>query len=166
MVIPSIDDRAGSDESVEDLRDRYEELLQEFRVILPSVQIFFAFLLVAPFSATFGELDTVGRSGYALSLAAAAVAVFVLATPTAHHHVGDREARQQRVSMTIRLKFVGLTLVGFASSAGLFVVSRLVFGPVWGWVAGATSCVVWLVLWFLLPMAESGEPEARATWTT
>ena len=43
----------------EELRRRFDMLLQEVRVGLPGVQVLAAFLLTAPFSQRFGELDLV-----------------------------------------------------------------------------------------------------------
>ena len=40
------------------LRDRYYGLLQELRVVLPSVQVLVAFLLTVPFGQRFGERST------------------------------------------------------------------------------------------------------------
>jgi hypothetical protein len=134
------------------LRERYQELLQEFRIVLPGVQIFFAFRLTAPFSAAFADLDHVGRTGYAASVSAAALAVIVLAAPAAYHHVGPRQARESRVRDTVRLKVAGLILSGVAASAGLFVVMRLVFGPPWGTTALLLSVLAWSGLWFAFPV--------------
>ena len=38
------------------------ELLQELRVVLPGVQVLFAFLLTVPFSARFGEVSTLEQT--------------------------------------------------------------------------------------------------------
>ncbi len=51
-----LDDMADRDV----LRNRYEVLLQELRASLPGVQILSAFLLTAPFSQRFDELDDLG----------------------------------------------------------------------------------------------------------
>ena len=45
----------------EELRTRYQMLLQELRVVLPGVQVLMAFLQTAPFAQRFGDLDDLGR---------------------------------------------------------------------------------------------------------
>ena len=49
------------------------ELLQELRVVLPGVQVLFAFLLTVPFSARFGRLTDTQRGVYVAVLLATAV---------------------------------------------------------------------------------------------
>src|SRR3954465_14976598 len=71
------------------------ELLQEVRVVQTGVQVLFAFLLMAPLSARFPQLDEIQRIEYFVTLAASGVAAVLLMTPTAHHRIlfrcGDKE---------------------------------------------------------------------------
>ncbi len=56
---------AGSgDDSAEQQRERYRELLEELRTIIPGVQVLFAFLLTVPFSSRFADLDELGRRAF------------------------------------------------------------------------------------------------------
>lgn len=86
-----VDDRA-------ELRDRYEMLLQELRVLLPGVQVLTAFLLTAPFASRFTDLDDAGRRAYFLALVSAMASIITLLTPTVFHRVADRRARSARWS--------------------------------------------------------------------
>lgn len=65
------------------LRERYRELLEELRTIIPGVQVLFAFLLTVPFSSRFTELDALGRRVFTGSLVAAALATVVTAATLA-----------------------------------------------------------------------------------
>ena len=76
----------------EELRKRYEMLLQELRVVLPGVQVLMAFLLTAPFAQRFDDLDDTGRRAYLVALVSALASTICLLTPTVFHRVADRTA--------------------------------------------------------------------------
>lgn len=105
------------------------ELLQEMRVVQTGVQVLFAFLLIAPLSAGFGEVGTRERIEYFASLAAAGGAATVLMVPTAYHRIlfrlGDKE---HLVAVANRCTLAGLALVGAAMLGSLLFVSDLLFG--------------------------------------
>lgn len=136
----------------EELRRRYDMLLQELRVALPGVQILLAFLLTTPFSQRFAELDVWGRRAYAVALCTAMLSVISLLAPTILHRLGDRRARAARLLWGTRLIVVGLALLAVALMASMWGIARFVFatGTVW-WLV--TPVVVALVtLWLILPL--------------
>src|SRR3954447_16662845 len=99
-MVPDFEKDAGELDDIadrEELRNRYELLLQEIRVSLPGVQILLAFLLTVPFSQRFGDLDEWGRGAYAIALASSLVSAVCLLTPTVLHRLGKRTARSQRL---------------------------------------------------------------------
>ena len=88
-------------ETAEERVDReLSELLHELRILLPGVQLVFAFLLTAPFSSAFDELTTSEHVAYIIAFAASAVASVLLIAPVAHHRArfrqGDKEALLRR----------------------------------------------------------------------
>jgi hypothetical protein len=95
-------------EEEEELRERYQELLEEVRVVLPGVQVLFAFLLTSPFSSRFPELDAVGERAYAVALVATAASTIILVAPTAYHRIAPRKDRRTRLQTAVRLVVVGL----------------------------------------------------------
>ena len=111
-----------------ELRRRYGILLQELRVVLPGVQVLVGFLLTVPFANRFPELDASGRAAYGIALVASLLSVVCLITPTVYHRVADRRERTARLRWGIRLTVAGLALLAVALGAGLWCVSRLVFG--------------------------------------
>ena len=142
-----LDDVADRDE----LRHRYELLLQEIRVTLPGVQILLAFLLTAPFSQRFDDLDSPGRGAYGIALASSLVSVICLLTPTVLHRIGERTARAARLVWSIRLQVSGLLALAIALVAALWGVSRFVFNPAVAWWLTATAIVLIVVCWLVLP---------------
>lgn len=149
----------GDQADEEELRERYQELLEEVRVVLPGVQVLFAFLLTAPFTDRFPELDTVGIRAYAVTLLATAASTIVLVAPTAYHRIAPRKDRRTRLDTAIRMVIVGLASLALAISVSVFVVARFVFDTPTGIVLGSAVALGSGALWWALPRARRGETE-------
>lgn len=135
-----------------DDRLRYRELLEELRTILPGVQVLFAFLLTAPFSQRFKELDEFELDLYGIALIGTALATIIFLSPTSYHRVAPRRARQDRVRTAIRLMVAGMLVLAVSILAAVLAVTRFVFGAgVASATAGVLSVVV-LLLWYGVPL--------------
>ena len=67
--------------SKEELDKEWIELLNELRVVLPGVQVLFAFLLAAPFSPLFGSVTDVQKNAYFLSLLFTTISAGLMTPP-------------------------------------------------------------------------------------
>ncbi len=143
-----LDDELDRDE----LRERYYGLLQELRVLLPGVQILVAFLLVAPFSNRFPELDATGRDLYGVALASGVLAVIAFSAPTVFHRVGPRRSRSERLQWGIRLTRLGLVFLAVSLTSAIVVVFRLVFGEATAVIAGLAIAAALVGMWLVLPL--------------
>ncbi len=141
----------------EELRERYQELLEEVRVVLPGVQVLFAFLLTSPFSSRFPELDAVGERAYAVALVATAASTIIMVAPTAYHRIAPRKDRRTRLQTAVRLVVVGLATLALAISVSVFVVARFVFDTTTGIVLGSVVALGAGALWWALPRAQRSE---------
>ena len=112
---------------VQEERERYRELLEELRTIIPGVQVLFAFLLTVPFSSRFEELDVIGVQVFSVSLITVGLAAVVLMTPAAYHRLTPRHDRAQRIKLGVRVTVVGMALLSIAVGSAIFVVGRLIF---------------------------------------
>jgi hypothetical protein len=133
-------------------RERYRELLEELRTIQPGVQVLFAFLLTAPFSQRFAELDRVGRDGYMVALIAAATAVVLFAAPTSVHRLAERDQRGRRLRLAVRLSVVGMAALLVAVASAVFVVTRFIFGMGEAVAIAGAVALLGVVLWYLVPL--------------
>ena len=133
-------------------RERFRELLEELRTVLPGVQVLFAFLLTAPFSQRFSELDAVGRDGYAVALVSAALSTLLFVTPAVYHRLAPREERAHRLRVAVRLAVAGVLALLVAMSAALFVVTRFIYGTTEGVAIAVGAVVAASILWVLLPL--------------
>ena len=150
---PSAPDRSD-DRDVDQQRERYRELLEELRTIIPGVQVLFGFLLTVPFSSRFDELDTLGRGAFAGSLLSAALATVVFLTPAAYHRVRDRDDRRRRIAFSVRAELGGMTLLAVAVVLAVFVVVRFIFDTTLGGIFAGTVSATMVAMWWLLPSTD------------
>lgn len=134
-------------------RDRYRELLEELRTILPGVQVLFAFLLTAPFSRRFQDLDEFGRDLYGVALVGTALAMILFLAPASYHRVAPRRSRRDRLRTAIRLLVLGMFVLAASVLVAVFAVVRFIFGAGVGVAVAAGLGAVVLLLWYALPLA-------------
>lgn len=134
----------------EEERDRYEELLQELRVMLPGVEVLFAFMLTAVFASRFPELDRLGRILFSIALTMAALTVLLLVMPTVLHRMADID-RVKRIKIATVFQLAGSITLGISMCLALFVVMRFVFSTPIGVLAGGGAAAVWIGLWYVFP---------------
>jgi len=136
----------------EELRSRYEMLLQELRVVLPGVQVLMAFLLTAPFAQRFSDLDDSGRRSYLVALLSSLGSIVCFVAPTVFHRVADRTARAARLVWGVRFATVGIFLLAVALTSATWCVTRLVFGTPEATIVTATAVAAFVIGWVLLPI--------------
>jgi hypothetical protein len=128
------------------------ELLQELRIVIPGVQVLFAFLLTVPFSQGFMKLDSLQRGVFFATLLCTAAATALLIAPSSHHRLLFRQGvREQRVQMGNVFAILGLAFLVPAMVGVLFVITDLMFGLVAAIVATALVALGFVLLWFVLP---------------
>jgi hypothetical protein len=149
------DEEAGGkrDETSLERWDRnFTELLQELRVAQTGVQILFAFLLTLPFTNRFGEVGSLDKVVYVITLVASATATALLIAPVSDHRQVFREGRKpQLVRTASTLAQAGLAALLVAMIGAVFLVLDVVAGLGWAVGLGAAIMAVFLVLWYLLP---------------
>lgn len=143
------------------------ELLQELRVLLPGVQVLLAFLLTAPFSARFVDINDAQRVGYFAALLCAAGATALMMSPTTYHRIRFRERDKERLlQVGNRCILAGTVLLAASVSIALYVVTDFLFDGTSSALVGAFAAVVYLALWYGVPMTrrlrESDDAGPRA----
>lgn len=153
-------------------RERYRELLEELRTIIPGVQVLFAFLLTVPFSARFEDIDDLGVQVFALSLLTVGLAAVVLLTPAAYHRLTPRHDRGQRLRLGIRVFITGMALLSVSIGCAVFVVGRLIFtaetaapatvlsADIVGGIIAAVVSGTAVFSWFVLPWLRRDETDS------
>jgi hypothetical protein len=146
-------ERPVRDESDAERHDRQlGELLQELRVALPGVQVLFAFLLIVPFNARFGDATSFQRDVYFATLLLTAAATVLLMAPTAIHRALFRRGMKGGiVEIGHRLTLAGLGLLGLAIAGAVVLVTDVLFTAAVAIVVGAVLAAAIAVLWAIVP---------------
>lgn len=131
------------------------EFLNEVRVVLPGVQVLFAFLLTVPFTTIFDkDVDGGGRVAYIVAFFFTAFAAALMITPTPLHRLQFRQGDKEGFLRTSnQLVLAGIACLAVAMVAVVWLVAQILFTD--GGTAaviGAVAAVVVVVLWFVLPL--------------
>jgi hypothetical protein len=151
----------------ENTEDHYErtareqiELLQELRIVIPGVQVLFAFLLTVPFNQRFTQLTTMQRDVFFATLLCTAAATALLIAPSAHHRLLFRKGvREERLKMGNILAILGLAFLVPAMVGVVYVITDLIFGLTTALVVTIVMALSFLLLWFVLPLPYRGNNE-------
>ena len=149
---PGVEGETDEDAQARSARE-VVELLQELRVVLPGVQVLFAFLLTVPFTQRFAQLTTLQQDVFFATLMCTAVATALLIAPSAHHRLlWRRGAREHRLKVGNLLTILGLVFLVPAMVGVIFVITDLMFGALTAAAVTAAMAGSFVLLWFLLPL--------------
>lgn len=147
------DTSEGRHESPEERADRrWNELLQEVRVIQTGVQILFAFLLTVVFTPRFTTLPSTDKTIYVVTvLLGAATTGALIGTVTFHRLVAGHRLKPETVLWASRLALLGIVmLLATVASALLLILRIALHNSAVPWVVA--GLVAWfMVCWFALP---------------
>ena len=145
---------AGEESKAERLDRELIELLNEIRVLLPGVQVLFAFLLTAPFASGFESVTEFQRDLYAICLLAALAATACLVAPTTYHRIqwrqGDKELLLQRGN---RLVLAGSVFLAISLTCSILLVGDYLFSRWVAILAAVLTALGFAVLWYALPLS-------------
>lgn len=134
-------------------RDRYRELLEELRTIIPGAQVLFAFLLTAPFAARFGGIDALGKMVFLVSLLSVAAATVLFLAPAAYHRLAAHHDRAGRLRFGVRTTLAGLFLLALSIGCAIFVVIRFLFDtPIPALLIAVAMGLLVTLLWYVIPV--------------
>lgn len=123
------------------------ELIQELRVLLPGVQVLFAFLLTVPFSVGFQDVTGAERALYFVALGATTVSAVLLIAPSARHRARFRDRdKEALVVSSNRLALLSTAFLAVAMVAVVILVGDYLYNWVVGIAAGFAT--VALIAWF------------------
>jgi hypothetical protein len=143
----------GRNETAKERLDRnLNELLGELRVIMPGVQVLFAFLLVVPFNQRFTQITPFERDVYFVTLISTAIATAFLMAPGAIHRIQFRADDKHWIVFTgNRLAIIGFAILGIAISSAVLFTTHFVYADELSVAMTAVVGVLVAILWFLVP---------------
>jgi Family of unknown function (DUF6328) len=151
------------DESKEDRLDReLIEFLNELRVVLPGVQVLFAFLLTVPFANRFTSITNLQRQVFFAVFLCTTAATALLIAPSAYHRLRWREYDKERMLRTSnRLAIGGMAFLSLALVGAAFLVTDLLFHPAAAALVTAAAAVFFAWFWWGLPLSRKLRDQRR-----
>jgi hypothetical protein len=129
------------------------ELLNELRVVLPGVQVLFAFLLTVPFSNGYTRMTSLQRHVYFVALLSTAVSVVLLIAPSTYHRITFRHGDKERLLLAAnRLAISGTAFLAIAIAAAMYVISDVLFDATSAAIVGGISLLAMAILWYAIPV--------------
>jgi hypothetical protein len=137
----------------ERLNRNLDQLLQELRVVLPGVQVLFAFLLAVPFSTRFNRVDQFERVIFFIALIFTAISVVLLLAPSIQHRILFRhDQKRYLVHAGTVLTIAGVTALAIAIIFSLVLIAHFLYGMWAALITGATALLVIATIWYALPL--------------
>lgn len=132
------------------------EILNEIRVALPGVQMLFAFQVMVPFTARFGELSDAQRSVFFASFLATTAATMMLIAPSVYHRLHWRreiDDKERMLRVFTRLAVAGAIFLAISMVLAVFLITDFLFGARLSFGVTAAAALALAVLWFALPLS-------------
>jgi hypothetical protein len=135
------------------LNRNLDQLLQELRVVLPGVQVLFAFLLAVPFSTRFNRVDQFERVVFFIALIFTAISVVLLLSPSIQHRILFRHDQKPYLVRTgTVMTIAGMTALAIAMTLSIVLVAHFLYGTWAASITGATAFVSIAAIWYALPI--------------
>ena len=143
-------DHRGRDETEEERLDRkFDDLLQELRVMQTGVQLTAGFLLTLPFQDKFAELDDFQVGLYLALVLLAAISTALVTAPVAiHRHLSGRHVKQRVVGAAHTIAQAVIGSIALLVAGMVLFVSDVVIDRTWA--ACATGAVAALLVCLLV----------------
>ena len=144
----------GRNETEKERLDRnLNVLLGELRVIMPGIQVLFAFLLVVPFNQRFNQLTQFEKSTYFVTLVTTGVSMAFLIAPGTIHRLQFRADDKKWIVFTgNRLAIVGFGVLAVAVTSAFLLVTHFVYSNTLAVVASAAFGILVVALWFAVAL--------------
>jgi len=145
---------SGRDETEEERLDRkWDDLLQELRVMQTGAQLTAGFLLTLPFQSSFADLDDFATGLYlVLVLLSALTTARVMGPIAIHRRLSGRMVKSRLVGSAHYLVYGVLTSVSLLATGMVLLIFDVVVDRQWAIVAAAGIGLVLLVLLVVVPV--------------
>ncbi len=129
------------------------EFLNELRVVLPGVQVLFAFLLTLPFTSAYESVDSGVRMAYVIAFYSVALAAVLMMTVSSFHRLRFRQGDKERILRACnRLILAGIACLGVGMVSVAWMISEVLFDQRIANIIGVVAGLLVITLWFLLPL--------------
>jgi len=154
--VPEDDEtKKGQDDEGADEGEQLIELLNELRVVLPGVQVLFAFLLAVPFTQRFGRVTEIEKQAYFISLLATTFGSVLLIAPSAYHRLRWREgSKEDLLRVSNKLAIAGTVALALGMTAAVYLVTDIIFKSLFTAIVTGLTAGLFAWFWYGLPLLQ------------
>jgi hypothetical protein len=138
------------------------ELLNELRIVLPGVQVLFAFLLILPFNQGFAKVTQTQRAVYFGSFVCTALATALFIAPSTYHRLRFRQRDKERMLFTAnKLVIAGTILLLLATAGVVYLITDVLYHALTASLVTAAMAVWFAWFWYGLPLTRRAMDEGE-----
>jgi hypothetical protein len=145
------------------LEEEVRTVIEEARMVLPGIQAFFGFQLIAVFNNRFQELTHTEQVLHLIALLLLAVSIALIMAPAAYHRIAERGMVSRHfVELASRFLECAMFPLMLSITVGLFLLTRLILNNSALSTAVAVGAILmFFVLWYLFPWTQSARAKRR-----
>ena len=143
-----------TDEDEQERRNRQlDQLLQETRVIMPGVQVLFAFLLAVVFQQRFKQATDFQRDVYLATILATTISTVCFIAPAAWHRIlFEQQDKRHIIKVANRFVICGAGFLAVAMTLALILVCDVAFSGTTAIIVPVLAASVFAWFWFAAPL--------------
>jgi cytochrome c biogenesis protein CcdA len=146
----------------ERLDRKWQDILQELRVVMTGTQLITGFLLSVAFQPKFADLQRQEIILYLVLVVLATTATMLgLAPVILHRQLSGQKQKERVVRIANALLFALLVVVSLVAAGVAMLTFDVTMSQQAGWIAGAVSLVLLLIFWIVVPRIGKREPRGR-----
>jgi cytochrome bd-type quinol oxidase subunit 2 len=146
----------------ERLDRKWNDILQELRVVMTGTQLITGFLLAVAFQPKFDELEPSEVALYLVLVVLATTATMLgLAPVILHRELSGQKQKERVVRIANVLLLILLVVVSLVAAGVAMLIFDVTVSRPAGWIAGAIALVLLLVFWIVVPRIGKREPKQR-----
>jgi hypothetical protein len=142
------------DEDDKERRNRQlDQLLQETRVVMPGVQVLFAFLLAVVFQQGFAKTTGFQRDVFLATILCSTGAALCFIAPAAWHRIlFEQQDKRHIIQVANNFVICGVAFLAAAMTLALILVCDYVFSGTTATVVAVGAAAAFAWFWFLAPL--------------
>ncbi len=154
------------------LEEETRTVIEEARMVLPGIQAFFGFQLIAVFNNRFQDLTHTEQLLHLIALLLLAVSIALIMTPAAYHRIAERGMVSRRfVELASRFLECAMLPLMLSITIDLFLLTRFILdNSTLSAAVGVVTILMFIGLWYLFPWTQKlgtrrrhgGSPRAKS----
>jgi hypothetical protein len=146
-------DHDGQEDEQERRNRQLDQLLQETRVVMPGVQVLFAFLLAVVFQQRFADTTDFQKDVFLATILCSTAAALCFIAPAAWHRIlFEQSDKRHIIKVANRFVIGGVAFLAAAMTLALILVCDFVYGGTTATVTAAVVALAFAWFWFAAPL--------------